>query len=209
MIVYDNHMVKTSVKPRISVKRTVKEPLSLLQRIGAGDTSAMLACMERFRGLVWSLVRRSCSNATDAEDIVQEIFISVWRSAHRFDPTIASESTFVSVIARRRLIDRTRQRMRRPTPGPIIQDVEFDHVELPRCEIKEAGAIAQAALLDLRQEQQQVLQLSIECGCSHEQIATATGLPLGTVKTHARRGLLKLRDALIESGIDVDPIESE
>jgi RNA polymerase sigma factor (sigma-70 family) len=150
MIVYDNHMVKTSVKPRISVKRTVKEPLSLLQRIGAGDTSAMLACMERFRGLVWSLVRRSCSNAADAEDIVQEIFISVWRSAHRFDPTIASESTFVSVIARRRLIDRTRQRMRRPTPGPIIQDVEFDHVELPRCEIKEAGAIAQAALLDLK-----------------------------------------------------------
>ena len=209
MIVYDRDMQKTSVKPRISVKQTVKEPLSLLQRIGAGDTSAMLACMERFRGLVWSLVRRSCSNAADAEDIVQEIFISVWRSAHRFDPTIASESTFVSVIARRRLIDRTRQRMRRPTPGPIIQDIEFDHVELPRCEIKEAGAIVQAALLDLRQEQQQVLQLSIECGCSHEQIATATGLPLGTVKTHARRGLLKLRDALIESGIDIDPIESE
>ena len=208
MSVYDKHVQKTSVKPRISLKRTAKEPLSLLQRIGAGDTSAMLACMERFRGLVWSLVRRSCSNAADAEDIVQEIFISVWRSAHRFDPTIASESTFVSVIARRRLIDRTRQRMRRPTPGPIIQDIEFEHVELPRCQIKEAGTIAQAALLELRQEQQQVLQLSIECGCSHEQIATATGLPLGTVKTHARRGLLKLRDALIESGIDIDPIES-
>ena len=208
MSVYDKHVQKTSVKPRISLKRTAKEPQSLLQRIGAGDTSAMLACMERFRGLVWSLVRRSCSNATDAEDIVQEIFISVWRSAHRFDPTIASESTFVSVIARRRLIDRTRQRMRRPTPGPIIQDIEFEHVELPRCQIKEAGTIAQAALLELRQEQQQVLQLSIECGCSHEQIATATGLPLGTVKTHARRGLLKLRDALIESGIDIDPIES-
>ena len=202
-------MQKTSVKPRISVKRVVAEPLSLLQRVGAGDTGAMLACMERFRGLIWSLVRRSCSNAADAEDVVQEIFISVWRSAHRFDPTIASESTFVSVIARRRLIDRTRQRMRRPAPGSIIQDVELDRNELPRCQIKEAGAIAQVALKKLRPEQQQVLHLSIECGCSHEQIATSTGLPLGTVKTHARRGLQKLRDALIESGIDIEPIESD
>ena len=201
-------MQKTSGKPRISVKRVVAEPLSLLQRVGVGDTGAMLACMERFRGLIWSLVRRSCSNAADADDVVQEIFISLWSSAHRFDPTIASESTFVSVIARRRLIDRTRQRMRRPAPGSIIQDVELDRNELPRCQIKEAGAIAQVALEKLRPEQQQVLHLSIECGCSHEQIATSTGLPLGTVKTHARRGLLRLREALIESGIDIDPIES-
>ena len=202
-------MQKASVKPRISVKRVVAEPLSLLQRVGAGDTGAMLACMERFRGLIWSLVRRSCSNAADADDVVQEIFISLWSSAHRFDPTIASESTFVSVIARRRLIDRTRQRMRRPAPGSIIQDVELDRNELPRCQIQEAGAIAQVALKKLRPEQQQVLHLSIECGCSHEQIATSTGLPLGTVKTHARRGLQKLRDALIESGIDIEPIESD
>jgi RNA polymerase sigma-70 factor (ECF subfamily) len=197
-------MQKTSVKPRISVKRVVAEPLSLLQRVGAGDTGAMLACMERFRGLIWSLVRRSCSNAADAEDVVQEIFISVWRSAHRFDPTIASESTFVSVIARRRLIDRTRQRMRRTTPGPILQDVQAELVEAGRCLITEASALAQLAMSKLRPEQQQVLQLSIECGCSHEQISTSTGLPLGTVKTHARRGLQKLRDALIESGIDID-----
>ena len=202
-------MQKASIKPRISVKRVVAEPLSLLQRVGAGDTGAMLACMERFRGLIWSLVRRSCSNAADADDVVQEIFISLWSSAHRFDPTIASESTFVSVIARRRLIDRTRQRMRRPAPGSIIQDVELDRNELPRCQIQEACAIAQVALKKLRPEQQQVLHLSIECGCSHEQIATSTGLPLGTVKTHARRGLQKLRDALIESGIDIEPIESD
>ena len=202
-------MQKTSGKPRISVKRVVAEPLSLLQRVGVGDTGAMLACMERFRGLIWSLVRRSCSNAADADDVVQEIFISLWSSAHRFDPTIASESTFVSVIARRRLIDRTRQRMRHPAPGSIIEDVELDRNELPRCQIKEAGAIAQVALKKLRPEQQQVLHLSIECGCSHEQIATSTGLPLGTVKTHARRGLQKLRDALIESGIDIEPIESD
>ena len=202
-------MQKSLVKSRISLKRVVAEPLSLLQRIGSGDTGAMIACMERFRGLIWSLVRRSCSNAADAEDVVQEIFISVWRSAHRFDPTIASESTFVSVIARRRLIDRTRQRMRQTTPGPILQDVQAELVEAGRCQITEVSALAQLAMSKLRPEQQQVLQLSIECGCSHEQISTSTGLPLGTVKTHARRGLQKLRDALIESGIDIDQIESD
>ena len=163
-------MQKSLVKSRISLKRVVAEPLSLLQRIGSGDTGAMIACMERFRGLIWSLVRRSCSNAADAEDVVQEIFISL--------------------------------------PGPILQDVEFDHEEQPRCQTTEASALTQAAMKKLRPEQQQVLQLSIECGCSHEQIATSTGLPLGTVKTHARRGLLRLREALIESGIDIDPIES-
>ena len=165
--------------------------------------------MERFRGLIWSLVRRSCSNAADAEDVVQEIFISLWRSAHRFDPKIASENTFVSVIARRRLIDRIRQRVRRPAPGPIVQDVECEQVELTRGEITEAGSMARSAMTKLRPEQQQVLQLSIECGCSHEQIAISTGMPLGTVKTHARRGLLKLRDALIEAGIDIDPIQAD
>ena len=99
--------------------------------------------------------------------------------------------------------------MRRTTPGPILQDVQAELVEAGRCLITEASALAQLAMSKLRPEQQQVLQLSIECGCSHEQISTSTGLPLGTVKTHARRGLQKLRDALIESGIDIDQIESD
>lgn len=157
--------------------------------------------MARFSGLVWSLARRLCNSPSDAEDAVQEIFIDLWRSASRFDPTIAGESTFVAMIARRRLIDRGRRRMRRPEVPQIPETVAAPRLRNDGTEISEQHAIAQRAFEQLRPEQQQVLQLAIHHGCSHEQIATATGMPLGTVKTHARRGLIKIRQLLETQGV--------
>jgi RNA polymerase sigma-70 factor (ECF subfamily) len=174
---------------------------SILERVAQGDPGAPAACIERFRGLVWSLARRLCANASDAEDAVQEIFIDVWKSASRFEPAIASETTFVAMIARRRLIDRGRRRMRRPEVPQIAETVADSAERFDRTESEEQHGIAQRAFAQLRPEQQQVLQLAIHHGCSHEQIATATGMPLGTVKTHARRGLIKIRQILAESGV--------
>jgi RNA polymerase sigma factor (sigma-70 family) len=174
---------------------------SILERVAAGDPGAPAACIERFSGLVWSLARRLCPSATDAEDAVQEIFIDLWKSAPRFDPEIASETTFVAMIARRRLIDRGRRKMRRPEV-PQLPEIVADPAERPdRTEANEQQSIAQQAFSQLRPEQQQVLQLAIHHGCSHEQIATATGMPLGTVKTHARRGLIKIRQILAAQGV--------
>jgi RNA polymerase sigma-70 factor (ECF subfamily) len=150
---------------------------------------------------VWSLARRLSSSASDAEDAVQEIFIDLWKSAARFDSSIASETTFVAMIARRRLIDRGRRKMRRPEVPQIAETVADRRVSVDRSELGEQQSIAQRAFSQLRPEQQQVLQLAIHHGCSHEQIATATGMPLGTVKTHARRGLIKIRQILAEQGI--------
>jgi hypothetical protein len=91
--------------------------------------------------------------------------------------------------------------MRRPEV-PQIADTVADPAELvDQTEIGEQHGIAQKAFAQLRPEQQQVLQLAIHHGCSHEQIATATGMPLGTVKTHARRGLIKIRQILAEQGV--------
>ncbi|MBU3729210.1 MAG: sigma-70 family RNA polymerase sigma factor [Phycisphaerales bacterium] len=74
--------------------------------------------MARFSGLVWSIARKLSADPSDAEDAVQEVFIDLWRSAHRFDPAKGTETTFVATIARRRLIDRGRRRQRRPeVPG--------------------------------------------------------------------------------------------
>lgn len=173
--------------------------------------------MRRFRGLIWSLARRLCPDPTEAEDAVQEIFIDVWRSAGRFDPAIASEATFVATIARRRLIDRSRRRRRRPEAPVEIEAIEGvlaqggdrgeeDVSHESRHERREIAALAQDALERLRPEQRRVLLLSIRQGQSHEQIATSTGLPLGTVKTHARRGLIRLRELLAADGVDLgDP----
>ena len=107
---------------------------SILERVARGDPGAPAACIERFRGLVWSLARRLCANASDAEDAVQEIFIDVWKSASRFDPAIASETTFVAMIARRRLIDRGRRRMRRPEVPQIAETVADSAERVDRTE---------------------------------------------------------------------------
>lgn len=161
----------------------------------------MQDCMERFGGLVWSLARRGGAGAADADDAVQEIFVDLWKSAARFDPSIATEATFVAMIARRRLIDRGRRRQRRLDIAPLPEAAPPEaRPEADRTESSEQAARASAALERLRPEQQRVLQLSIYHGRSHEEIARSTGLPLGTVKTHARRGLIRLREILEAEG---------
>jgi RNA polymerase sigma-70 factor (ECF subfamily) len=189
---------------------------SILLELASGSPGAMQRCMDRFGGLVWSLARRQTSSGADADDAVQEIFIDVWKSAARFDPSIASESTFVATIARRRLIDRGRRRQRRIDAAIIPEAVQPEAEPAPDLsERNEQAGRATAALEQLRPEQQRILQLSIYHGRSHEEIARSTGLPLGTVKTHARRGLIRLREILeaegaLERGLKRDiPVDGE
>ncbi len=170
---------------------------TILNRIASGDKSAVQECLKTFGGLVWSLARRMCPNTDDAEDAVQEIFIDIWKNAQRFDASQASETTFVAMIARRRLIDRLRKISRQPNVDSF-EDILVEpsentdkHIQLS-VEAKEAAG----AMKDLRPEQRQILQLSIIQGFSHQEIADALDMPLGTVKTHARRGLIQIREIL-------------
>ncbi len=168
---------------------------SLLQQVAKGDERAVRDCIDRFGGLVWSLARRMVPN--EAEDAVQEIFVELWKHAGRYDPSVASETAFVAMIARRRLIDRRRRIERSPASSALPDDpAEREPVTAPTLELREDVAKAAAALNQLSPEQQRVLRLSVYRGLSHERIAAVTGLPLGTVKTHARRGLMRIRDLL-------------
>lgn len=172
-------------------------PESILKRIANGDSAAVADCLNAYGGLVYSIARKLLANEADAEDAVQEVFIDIWKNAGRFDPTLASETTFIAMIARRRVIDKIRFASRR-----ISTDAIEDMVSEPGdkghklietvAEAKEAAE----ALKMLRPDQRQVLQLSIVGGMSHQEIADTTGIPLGTVKTHARRGLLRVREVL-------------
>jgi len=173
----------------------------ILERVATGQPAAVQECIDRYGGLVWSLARRFCSNPSDAEDAVQEIFLDVWRSAGRFDSAVAAEATFIAMIARRRLIDRSRRAGSRATPSLDAGDMGANLGDgLPQptaaAELGEDAQRAAVALDSLKPEQQRVLRLSIYQGLSHERIAEATGLPLGTVKTHVRRGLIRLREIL-------------
>jgi RNA polymerase sigma-70 factor (ECF subfamily) len=168
---------------------------AILNRIASGDKSAVEACLDTYGGLVWSLARRMCPN--DAEDAVQEIFIDIWKNAARFDAALASETTFVAMIARRRLIDRIRKVTRQPNIDSF-EDILVEPSESSDRKIQIGVEARQAAeaLKELRSEQRQILHLSIIQGFSHQEIADALEMPLGTVKTHARRGLLRVREIL-------------
>lgn len=170
---------------------------SLLKRISIGDKTAVQECLKKYGGLVWSLAKRMSASHEDAEDAVQEIFLDVWKNAARFDETQAGEATFISMIARRRLIDRLRYSNRRLSPISLEDEisepsVRSDEVLLTSIEARQAAK----ALEQIRPEQRKVLELSIVQGMSHQEISDATGIPLGTVKTHARRGLMQIRELL-------------
>ena len=170
---------------------------AILKRVAAGDADAVRECLDAYGGLVWSLARRMLRNTEDAEDVVQDVFVDIWKNAQRFDESQASETTFIAMIARRRIIDRIRYASRRVTADSIDDVVAEPADRADRSmQISVEANEAAEAVAALRPEQRQVLQLAIVHGLSHQEIADATGMPLGTVKTHARRGLLAAREIL-------------
>lgn len=172
-------------------------PLTLLQRVAAADAAAVDECLSTYSGLVWSLARRWCSRHEDAEDAVQDIFIEIWRVAGTYNPEFGSESNYIAMIAKRRLIDRYRRRGREIETTLFVEEsvsAEADHEK--QAEISEEVERARGYMRELRPEEQRVLELAINDGLSQSEIAHATDLPLGTVKTHSRRGLVRLRELL-------------
>jgi RNA polymerase sigma factor (sigma-70 family) len=172
-------------------------PIDVLPRVGAGDPRAVQECLDRYGGLVWSLARRHSPTAADAEDAVQEVFLSLWKNASKFDPEKASEAGFITMVARRRLIDLFRGRQRRPQTQQLDAELEFVADARPLdAESRTEAGLAVKALGRLDPRERQVVLLSTYHGYSHSEIAELTAMPLGTVKTYIRRGLMRVREAL-------------
>ena len=164
----------------------------LLPEVARGRPDAVEACLQRYSALVWSLARKFWSDVATIEDVVQEIFIELWRCADRYDPQKASEATFIATIARRRMIDRRRRTSRAPNQEDVMeQDIGMRDENLDQVEVSDEARLAREALDQLRPEQRKVILMSVVDGLTHPEIASKTGLPLGTVKSHIRRGLDK------------------
>jgi len=170
---------------------------ALLPRVAQGDPQAVGACLERYGALVWSLARGVSSDPSMVEDTVQEIFIDVWKSAGRYDPAKASEVTFIAMIARRRVIDR-RRRIDRTPPSDPIEGLEVGAVDrqLEGVDTADEARVASEALDRLKPDQRRVIHMAVIQGFTHVEISKATGLPLGTVKSHVRRGLAQVAEDL-------------
>jgi RNA polymerase sigma-70 factor (ECF subfamily) len=169
---------------------------SILQQVAANNQAAMDECLTRYGGLVWNLVLRRCVNRADAEDVVQEVFLDVWKSAHRYDPSVAKESTFIAMVTRRRLIDRIRKQQRCVDTAPIDAASEPAANAALTVDANEEVARVRQAMGELKSEERTVIEMAIDRGLSQTEIAEQTQLPLGTVKSHARRGMMRLRSAL-------------
>jgi RNA polymerase sigma-70 factor (ECF subfamily) len=180
----------------------VSDSRTILQKIASGDAAAVQECIDQYSNLVWSLARRFTPSAADAEDAVQDVFLDLWKSAGRFDPARSSETTFVAMVARRRLIDQLRRAESRPKLVGMPEHFDAPDEEHRRIEASVEAASAARALSALKPEQRRVLMLSIYEGMSHGEIVKATGIPLGTVKSHIRRGLAEIRARLSPEDTD-------
>lgn len=172
--------------------------LPLLDRMDRGDADALAVLYDRYAPRVLGLTTRILGDADEAEDVLQEVFLQVWRAPRRFDPSRGALLTWLLVLARSRAIDRLRSLRRRgwdrhvdvaAAALPSGQNVERD------AEASQEGAAVRRALADLPAEQRRALELAYFDGYTQTEIAELTGAPLGTVKTRLRQGMMKLRDA--------------
>lgn len=175
------------------------DPLApLLARIAEGDRSALRALYEATSAKLFGVCLRILSDREEAEDVLQEVFVTIWRRADRFDPARASVATWISTIARNRAIDRLRAR------GPLaradpIEDLEIaDHQPDAEMRLAAAGDAArlQACLAELDPRTQSVIRTAFFEGVTYEALARRMDAPLGTVKSWIRRGLARLKGCL-------------
>ncbi len=174
-----------------------------MQRIAAGEESAVAELYDRFGGLVFRVARQLLPTQPEAEDAVQEIFVRLWQTADRFDPQRAKLVTWVMLIARRHLIDQLRRKSVRPKSTSLEQDalqsLPQEHQRtVPEYQHEQATAL-QRCLADLPELQRVVIERSYLQGFTLREVSRQLDAPLGTVKSALSRGLQKLRDRSLTS----------
>lgn len=169
----------------------------LLRLVSLGDRSAFTALYDDLSSAVFGLVRRVVCDPAQSEEVTQEVFVEVWRIAHRFDPTRGNAKTWILTIAHRRAVDRVRSeqtqrnRIEQLSQAPAAVEPDENVASLDR-------QVVQEALAHLTDIQRQAIELAYYRGLTQSQIAELLDVPLGTVKTRIRDGLIRLRDALGE-----------
>jgi RNA polymerase sigma-70 factor (ECF subfamily) len=162
----------------------------ILRRLTGGDGTALGEFYDLYAGLVNGLALRILRNPAEAEDVVQEVFVQVWRQAERYDRSRGSAEAWLCTIARTRALDRLRRRVaRREEPGEALPTPATP----PRTE--EALAVRKA-LDSLSADQRRALELAYYEGLTQTEIAERLGEPLGTIKTRIRSAMIRLRDVL-------------
>ena len=165
----------------------------LVSAIRSGDEQAMAQLYDRYSPIIYSVALRVLGDTGAAEDILQEVFLQLWRSPDMFDASRGSMPGWLAVIARNRAIDFLRKRRPETDITEVVVSVEPD---LPgKAEWSRAADKIRGALGGMPAPQRSALEMAFFEGLTHTEIAEKTGEPLGTVKTRIRAGLMTLRKA--------------
>lgn len=182
-----------------SVSRRAPDPLApVMARLAAGERDALRDLYLATRAKLFGVVLRILSDRSESEDVLQEVYLTVWRRADAFEPERASAAAWLTAVARNRAIDRLRARPVRPAAS------EAEVLALPDgapgaeavLERSDEGRRLQACLDTIRPEEARAIRTAFLEGVTYEALALRTGKPLGTVKSWVRRGLLRLRECL-------------
>jgi RNA polymerase sigma-70 factor, ECF subfamily len=168
--------------------------LALVTAIRSGDQGAMAALYDRYSSIVYSVALRVLQDTGAAEDVLQEIFMQLWRNPGAFDANRGNMVAWLAVISRHRAIDALRRRRPENNIEDLVVSVEPDlasDADRTRTMDKVRGA-----LQTMPQTQRSALEMAYFEGLTHTEIADKTGEPLGTIKTRIRAGLLSLRKVL-------------
>jgi RNA polymerase sigma-70 factor, ECF subfamily len=187
---------------RLQPKRAQEDDVALLKAIAARNEAALAELYDRYRAILFGLLMRILNNREEAEDVLQEVFLQVWRKATDFDENRGRPFTWLVTLARSRGIDRLRtlaSRERVAEAGAKEVSEEVSDAATDAFKSEQRGLVTKA-LSQLPDEQKRPLMLAYFDGLTQSEIAARLGAPLGTVKTRMRTGLMNLRELLAGQG---------
>ena len=179
--------------------RVTPELEDLMRAVALGDEASFALLYDRTAPVVFGIVRRIVRSPEHAEEVTQEVYLEVWRKSQNWDPSRGSVLTWIMLIARARATDRVRceqaARDRQERVAPSWVELPADRVAEEVSTAFEQGEVRNL-LGQLTDLQRQVIELAYFGGRTYPEVARMLDLPLGTVKTRMRDGLLRLRQAL-------------
>ena len=189
------------VESMVEQQTAEESQAQLLLRIAAQDAQALAEFYDLTAKPLFSLAVRILGDVSEAEEVIQDVFVQIWKNAPSFDPLLGPAFYWALSITQNRSIDRLRTRQRR---ARLIENLENDAAaNVPASQVADQGALeaddsalVRTTLNSLPADQRRVIEMAFFGGLTHQEIAEALKEPLGTIKARIRRGLLKLRDCM-------------
>jgi RNA polymerase sigma-70 factor, ECF subfamily len=174
----------------------------IIARVARGEVGALHSAYDAFAGRAMAIALRILRSTEEAEEVVQETFVEIWRRAAEYQRERGTPGSWIAAMARSRAIDRLRERTRDENTIRALATQPPREPDPPPFESaarRQERTRVRAALAALPPEQRRTVELAYFEGLTQSEIARATGEPLGTVKTRIRLGMEKLADALLEA----------